>query len=849
MNRKNSILVVDDDKSDLIYLHHLLGADYTIYVARDAKEAISRANEHRPDIILLDVIMPEINGYEVLSALKEQENTKDIPVIFTTGLSSREDETKGLDLGAEDYIIKPFNDAIVKLRVRNQIRIVNQMHMLDKRFKQQILMTSIAQSFLTDEHTDVLFTKTLRMIGEFMEIAQVLLYRLDEDGATFVCTNEWFDPGLSIATRVGSKLSLEGPMRSFIDSLSTSGELNLHSNGLDTMDNIMPYRGSFQNYIATPIFTKGKICAFLDFSRETGTMEWKDSEINFACLTASILSEVFERDAIEHDLNTVLKLQSELVIAKEQAEHSSRAKSDFLSRMSHEMRTPMNAIINLSALAHKTDDQAKKDDYFIKIDNASRGLMRLIDDVLDITDIDEGKLILAPSEFNFAAMLKNVIGQNTVTIDKHQTVETDVDPSIPETLICDDKLLAKVIDYLLVNASKFSRENSIIQFKAFVLNTIHDELTVQVEIIDTGIGISADQQKNLFTAFEQVDGGISRKYGGAGLGLYMSKTIVEMMGGEIWVESEIDKGSKFAFTFRAQVKSTDENDDAPVSFIGKTALLVEDVEINREIVIALLEDSQMNIVCAENGREAVEFFSTNPGKYDVIFMDINMPEMNGIEATRSIRALEAPDGTRVPIIAMTANVLKNEVELYLEAGMDDHIGKPIDIDILIKKISKYTTPDYSIEKEMEDKERKSDSDIKFGIAWDDSLLTGNDIVDTQHRQIFTLLSRLVGACEDGTALEKLRETLDALVDYTVKHFADEEALQIKCNYPGYIKHREMHEDFKKTVGRLAQRFAESGSSAELNDDLNIVLIKWLVQHIRNEDKNIGEYIRLTAFTE
>ena len=687
MENKCSILIVDDEKANILYLNHLLSAEYTIYTARTAHEALKRANEYSPDLILLDIVMPDINGYEILAELKESENTKDIPVIFITGLSDSGDEMKGLNLGAEDYIAKPFSDAIVKLRVRNQIKIVNQMRILDKRLEQQTIMTSIAQCFLTGEHVDVLFNKTLHMIGEFMEISQVLLFKLDDDGAMLVCKNEWIDPKLNLGTRIGSALDLKGPMRSFIDDLSAHGEMCLHSNDPVIKATMAPYRINFQNYITAPIFIKGEMRAVLDFSRADEARDWSDSEISLAGLVASIFSGVFERESIEHDLNTVLKLKSELTVEKKRAEQSSRAKSEFLSRMSHEMRTPMTAIMGMSVLAQNVSDPVKIKEYLSEVDNAAKTLLNLIDDVLNISDIVEENLSFAPSEFHFAAMLKTIFDETRLlSVEKNQSFTTDIDPSIPEILICDEKRLAQVLTYLLSNAVKFTGDCGSIQFKAFVLSTENDVLTIQIEIADNGIGISEEQQKTLFDAFEQVDGGVDRKYGGAGLGLYLSKSIVEIMGGEIWVDSELDKGAKFAFTFKAQVKSPDATYAAPVSFYGKTALLVDDVAINREIVMAMLEDTRLNFVCAADGREAVELFSSAPKKFDVILMDINMPEMDGVEATRRIRALGPPDGTSVPIIAMTANILPDEVRNYLNSGMNDHVGKPIDFDKLLNSM-------------------------------------------------------------------------------------------------------------------------------------------------------------------
>jgi len=207
-------------------------------------------------------------------------------------------------------------------------------------------------------------------------------------------------------------------------------------------------------------------------------------------------------------------------------------------------------------------------------------------------------------------------------------------------------------------------------------------------VIDNGIGISDEQSEKLFIPFEQVNGGSDRQFGGAGLGLVISKHIVGLMDGEIKIESEPGKGSKFIFTIKTQMGVPEVKNETPISLEGKTALLAEDVEINREIVMAMLEDTGLTIKCAENGRIALDMFSADPDLFDVILMDINMPEMDGVEATKHIRELDIDKAKSIPIIAMTANVLMSEVEAYLRIGVTDHVGKPVDFDKLLSKLDK-----------------------------------------------------------------------------------------------------------------------------------------------------------------
>ena len=551
---------------------------------------------------------------------------------------------------------------------------------------------------------------------------------------------------------------------------------------------------------------------------------------NYTITIAPMLDENNNVDgaiAVFHDLTEILQ-------AKQVAERASTAKSDFLANMSHEMRTPMNAIIGMTNIAKATDDIDKKSYCLGKIEEASNHLLGVINDILDMSKIEANKFELTESEFNFENMLRKVTGVLAFRVDeKKQSFTVSLDQNIPATIIGDEQRLAQVVTNLLANAVKFTPEQGHIILAAACAGKENGQCTLRVEIKDTGIGIAEEQQKKLFRSFEQADGGISRKFGGTGLGLAISKSIVEMMGGKIWVESEPGKGSSFIFTIRAGIGSTQEAgsqltnmrgerphllavDSAPdvreffkqaaarlgvrcevassaseaeellrsrgadafdVIFVdfhlpgmggvelarrikeksgypelvlmisatewstmqdqaktagvdrfipkplfvsavndclcgyfdlsqaceegaekngcldgcfrGKTILLAEDIEINREIVLALLEPTGLEIVCAENGNEAVAMFSANPARFDMIFMDIHMPEKDGYEATREIRALDDPWARQIPIVAMTANVFREDIEKCLSVGMDDHVGKPVDIAVAIEKLKIY----------------------------------------------------------------------------------------------------------------------------------------------------------------
>jgi PAS domain S-box-containing protein len=531
------------------------------------------------------------------------------------------------------------------------------------------------------------------------------------------------------------------------------------------------------------------------------------------------------------DITEKRRLEQELITAKNMAEQSNRAKSNFLSRMSHEMRTPMNAIIGMTTIAQSSGDMKKIEYCLAKINEASLHLLGIINDILDMSKIESGKLDLSYSEFDFEKMLKKVTGVMGFRIDeKKQNFIVRIERDVPARIIADEQRLSQVLTNLLANAAKFTPEEGTITL--WVKKTAEQDqfCTLRFDIIDSGIGISKEHMGNLFAIFEQADGTIARRYGGTGLGLAISKSVVELMGGEIWVASEPGKGSDFAFEITIERGKTVEGSpkeiyswdklrilvvddswevleyfkeyaeqmkincvvassgvgaynmmaledeipfdiifvdwrmpemngielteriktkfgskavvimisaaewgsieaeakkagvdgfipkplfpsvltdcinaclknmrefsggpgtEAAEDFSGHTILLAEDVEINREIVISLLEDTGISIDCAVNGAEVVRLFTENPAKYSAIFMDIHMPEMDGYEATRRIRALPLAEAKSVPIVAMTANVFKEDIEKCLAAGMNDHLGKPVDLEKLMDQLKKH----------------------------------------------------------------------------------------------------------------------------------------------------------------
>jgi len=582
---------------------------------------------------------------------------------------------------------------------------------------------------------------------------------------------------------------------------------------LEEQNLLVPY--GIKSILIIPVHLQGRFWGFISF-------EDCKTERSFSKDEEDIL-----RSASLMAFNAI-RLKEALIEAKV----ASHAKSSFLASMSHEIRTPMNAIIGMTKIGKMSHDKEKMIYSFDRIDGASNHLLGVINDILDISKIEAGKLELSSNEFNFEDMMKTIVNVISFRMgEKRQRFTVFIDEHIPHYVVGDDQRLSQVIINLLSNAVKFTPEEKAIHLDATAVEENDGIITLHVSVTDQGIGISEAQQARLFTSFQQAESNITREYGGTGLGLAISKHIVESMGGTIGVESELNNGSRFSFTAKLKrglkpnerhllsaldpskisllvvdddlntlecfkgiasrlglsctgaasgaeaIRLIDRNKpynicfinwdmpginglngmelsrqiqsrkdkktsivvmsaydlqaieqelialgitrfltkplfvssvadcvnkslaatvtpeitapDEAVSFMGHRMLLVEDMEINREIVLAILEPTLMVIDCAENGAKAVGMVERNPDRYDVILMDIQMPVMDGYEATQKIRALDIARAKSIPIIAMTANVFREDIEKCFEAGMNEHLGKPLDTGELLRVLQEH----------------------------------------------------------------------------------------------------------------------------------------------------------------
>jgi signal transduction histidine kinase/ActR/RegA family two-component response regulator len=621
---------------------------------------------------------------------------------------------------------RDFSDDTVNILRSGGMLIANAMERIKKdnilgsRLKQQELMSDISQSFISNEPMENLINEGLRLTGEFLKADRILVVAADEKTNNGYPIYSWFSSEKwrpkkirhGFNELITSTFPKYMPVKGYVPTIHCNDVLT----DMDGRYGLLS-EADTKSFIWAPLYVNGCYWGMITVEECDHAREWSRDNIQLTGTISSSIAGAIARDLMEKQREAALK----------QALQASLAKGNFLSNMSHEMRTPMNAIIGMTAIGKDTKDIEKKDYAFGKIEDASVHLLGVINDVLDMSKIEANKLELSPVKFNFEKMLQKVVNVINFRIEERkQSFHVAIDKQIPRVLIGDDQRLSQVLTNLLSNAVKFTPDGGAIRLNARRIeggtqgensspppqagdkdgDEKNQACTIQIEVTDTGIGISEEQQARLFNSFEQAENTTTRKYGGTGLGLAISKRIVEMMGGTVWIESEPGKGSTFAFTVtmksdqykppledtRLGVQDTGiEETKGSDNFTGNRILLAEDVEINREIVLTILEPTGLDIDCAENGAEALQMFSEAPDKYGMIFMDVQMPEMDGYEATRRIRALDIPEAATIPIVAMTANVFKEDIERSLKAGMNDHVGKPLDFEEVLSKLGKYLT--------------------------------------------------------------------------------------------------------------------------------------------------------------
>ncbi len=644
---KDLILIVDDQPNNLKVIASILQEEYQLSFANSGQNALKMLERGMPDLILLDVMMPDMDGYEVCKRIISNPESKHIPVIFLSAKTSIDDIVKGFQSGAVDYITKPFNSMEVKVRVKNHLNLHHAKEekvLAERKLKEnQKFLQSVLQS-------------QKEMICRFSTEANI----------SFVNTAfaEFF--GKSEQELLGQNWIELFPMIRHVELKQLLDDL------LHKPDDTITYQQK--------VFTRD------------GVKRWHEWKGYAVCDDEK---HVTGFQFIGYDITDMIERQ-ELEKEVEITRNTLKFKQNFLASMSHEIRTPLTGIIGISEMLQNTQLDYTQKDYLNTLQISADNLREIIDQVLDYSRIESGNVQINMKVFSLEKLVSHTQKFFNGISRKPLNFFADIHPDVPEFLMFDYKRVIQVLNNLLTNSVKFTEKGSVsVKIRLDEpRNSSNTEVVIKIEVQDTGIGIRQEKQKNIFSPFSQVHKIDTENYAGIGLGLSICKEIAEMHGGKIGVQSEPGKGTTVWFTFKSIVPEQvpDQQKEGSKGNTGNqlnkklNILFAEDKVTTQKIVKLILNAMGHDVTLVNNGKEALE--ANDPTQFDLIFMDIQMPVMDGITATNLLkeRYSDLP-----PIVALSANAFEGDREKYMEKGMDEYLTKPVkkeDFDRLIRKLFK-----------------------------------------------------------------------------------------------------------------------------------------------------------------
>jgi signal transduction histidine kinase/DNA-binding response OmpR family regulator len=778
------ILIAEDSPTQAEQLRHTLERhNYTVFVAKDGKTALALASEKIPALVISDIVMPEMNGYELCKELKSAESTMDIPVILLTSLARSEDVLEGISCGADNFITKPYHEdylishieqILANSRVHKNERVRVGVEIIfggKRRFitaTQQQMLTLLISTYeaavqrneellqtqeelkAINEHLEELVVERTVELSEEIEVrknAEKRIIKLNRVYAVLSNINK------TIVRVHETNALLNNACRIAVDKgmfqSAWIGTLNNTTNNIETvasagLANNLIELNSPENPVVD-VIRRGKHCISNNLSIDTSIAEiWKQTSLSlgfrsfaafplkvfgivtggfaiysneiefFDDIEIALLDEMatdisFALEYIQNELerkqalllneekNEQIKVQfrelhelidelnqtnNELVVAKEKAEESDRLKTAFLHNISHEVRTPMNAIIGFSEFLVEPDLAPDKRKVFTDIimQNCYQ-LLSVISDIISIATIEAGQVKITESEIDLNPTLKQLQEQFLQKAQKQNVafILKNLLPDDEANIITDDVKLVQILSKLLDNALKFTKQG----YVNFGYKVKGDELEFFVK--DTGIGIPREMYDEIFIRFNQVESTTAREFGGSGLGLPISKAYIELLGGKVWLSSELGKGSTFYFTvpYKKAKKSiadklvTETKVDPQAT---KTLLIAEDEESNFLLLKEVLSSLNFSLIWAKNGEDAIEICKSQ--EVDLVLMDLKMPILDGYEATMRIKDFK-PNLTIIAQSAYTTDLDKRKAQI---CGCSDFITKPIKKEVLITKI-------------------------------------------------------------------------------------------------------------------------------------------------------------------
>ncbi len=668
LSQKVNILLVDDHEENLLSLEAVLkNPKYNLVKARSGHDALAAVLSQNFAVILMDVQMPGMDGFETVNLIKQRERSKDIPVIFVTALNKEEEFVhRGYQTGAIDYIFKPFDPFVLNLKVSAFVDLYQKtLLLLDQAEK-------LRQSEIRDRARQIT-TLQLESLNRYRHLADSIphiIWKFQTDGTLEYCNRLWQEySGLTLEQSAGQgwqSMVYPEDLPDLLEQLHT--QLNM----------------------GEPFDSECRLLRKLDNAYRWHMLRcvpdlYAGGEAGSWIVT---LTDLEDRKNMEQDL----------VRAKEESVAANEAKSNFLANMSHEIRTPLGVVLGFSELMAEPELPAEERKmYLATIQKNGELLSRLIGDVLDLSKIEAGHLDIEKVPFSLPDFLFNALQsfQHQAQL-KGIRLNATLESAIPLIIHSDPMRLRQILFNIVGNAIKFTDKGEV-NIRVKSIRSFKGRTSLQISVADQGVGISQEQAKQLFQPFIQADSSTTRKYGGTGLGLSLSRKLANKMGGDVTLsESALNKGSTFVVSidvgaldnvqFVDKVGLLQQNDlgfarlGAGSSLKDLSVLLVEDSHDNQDLLSQFLQAAGAKVQIAENGKIGIQ--QALEGKFDVVLMDIQMPILDGYRATRELRQ----HSFNKPILALTAHALKEERERCLAAGCDDHLVKPISRDELLRKV-------------------------------------------------------------------------------------------------------------------------------------------------------------------